>query len=109
MGACTHPILLGKKMRQGGLIHAAGRVRSKKQNEKWTESGRTDSQQPGDRDSLETVRQETSPTRESSSSRVSVNTEFVKIDHTQLSRQMTMRKNTAKQLGLSLLSAASRK
>ena len=58
-------------MRQGGLILAAGRVRSKKKkNEKTkfekirlTEKTQQNQQPPGDRDQLETARGETRPTR----------------------------------------------
>ena len=56
-------------MRQGGLVLAAGRVRSKKKNEKKnTKSRRTldtprHPQHPGDRDHLETACDETRPTR----------------------------------------------
>ena len=56
-------------MRQGGLILEAGRVRSKKKNEKKTPRSRRtqntprDPQQPGDRDHLETASDETRPTR----------------------------------------------
>ena len=58
-------------MRQGGFILAAGRVRSKekktksKKHEKIrpTQITPRNSQQPGDRDHLETARDETRPTR----------------------------------------------
>ena len=52
-------------MRQGGLILAAGRVRSKKKRDKIrpTQNTPRNPQQPGDRDYLETARDETRATR----------------------------------------------
>ena len=59
-------------MRQGGLILAAGRVRSKKKKKiekktpekiRRTQNTPRNLQQPGDRDQLETARDETCPTR----------------------------------------------
>ena len=58
-------------MRQGGLILAAGRVRSKKKKSKKkhekkprpTENTPRNPHQPSDRDQLETTRGETRPTR----------------------------------------------
>ena len=58
-------------MRQGGLILAAGRVRSKKKKIGKKKHGKIrptqntprNPQQPGDRDYLETAREETRPTR----------------------------------------------
>ena len=57
-------------MRQGGLILAVGRVRSKKKKSlkddekiRPTENTPRKPQQPGDRDHLETASDETCPTR----------------------------------------------
>ena len=53
-------------MRQGVLILAAGRVRSKEkktQKNRPTQTTSRNSQQPGDRDHLETARDGTRPTR----------------------------------------------
>ena len=56
-------------MRQGGLILAADRVRSNKKNEKKNEkisphlNTPRNQQQPGDRDHLETPRDDTRPMR----------------------------------------------
>ena len=63
-------LLVARYMRQGGLVLAAGRVRSKgKKNSKKrekicpTQNTPRHPQQPGDRDQLETARGETRPTR----------------------------------------------
>ena len=53
------PVLVEREMRQGGLILAAGRARSKKKKRKKTKFRRTQNtprnpKQPGDRDHLET-------------------------------------------------------
>ena len=61
-------LLVERSLSQGGLILAAGRVRSKKKNEKKTVSRRTQNtprnpQQPGDRNHLEAACDETRPTR----------------------------------------------
>ena len=64
-------ILVERYMRQGGLILAAGRVRSKKKKSKIkkhekirpTQNTPRNPQQPGDRDHLNMARDETRPTR----------------------------------------------
>ena len=80
-------------MRQGGLILAAGRVRSKKKNiEKKkirpTQNTPRHPQQPGDGDHLEPARDETRPTRFCPYSPASIDPRFVEIDPVQLSQSV---------------------
>ena len=80
-------------MRQGGLILAAGRVRSKKnkiykkaiEKKRPTENTQRNPQPSGDRDQLETARGETSPTRYSPYLPASIDPGFVEIGLVQLS------------------------
>ena len=72
-------------MRQGGLILAAGRVRSKnKKKIRPTQNTPRNLQQPGDRDHLETARRNTSHV--SSYSFASIDPGFVEIGLVQLSQ-----------------------
>ena len=71
MAPCTHPGTSGEvDEARGGLILAAGRVRSKKKKRKTSTRKKSphpntpqNPQQPGDRDHIETAYGETRPTR----------------------------------------------
>ena len=90
-------LLVESNMTQGGLILTAGRVGSKKKTttktrkfrttENTTENTPQNPQQPGARDHLETVCDETRPTYQATSP-ASIDPGFVKIGHVQLSQSV---------------------